>query len=425
MGSDERRMGMVTATGLVVASMVGVGVFTTTGLLVDLIPSPRVILLCWLVAGAAAWCGATAYAELGAALPHSGGEYHYLSRLMHPAVGFTSAFVSLVVGFAVPLAALALAFGSYLAAVVPGAPERLSGALLIVGLSALHMVRVSTGARFQDAFTIAKIVLIAAFILCGAFASDVTLLAATSAPKKMGWSSGFAVGLMEVTFAYTGWNAASYVAGEVREPGKTLPRALLIGTALVTAVYVLLNAVFLASAPMSELSRRVDVAYPAAVRLVGDKAARAVSALIGFGLVSTVGAMVVTGPRIYEAVGRDFPRLRVLTRRGARGGPVVAIALQAAIALVMMFVSGFEALLWYIGFTLSIFSALTVASVFILRHRAIASPYRMPGYPVTPVLFLLLMAWIVFEGLRNTPGAALAGVATVALGLGIYVFAKD
>ena len=421
-----RKMGLLTATGLVVASMVGVGVFTTTGYLVKYLPSPGAILLCWLVAGLASLCGALAYAELGAAMPASGGEYHYLSRLIHPAAGFASAWASLVVGFSVPLAALALAFGSYLGAVFPGAPVRYAGGVLLVALSLLHMWRVSAGTRFQDAFTIAKVVFILAFTALGWQAGDVTLLSPDSAQPigDLSLSRGFAVALMEVSFAYTGWNAAAYVAGEIRSPARNLPRALMFGTAVVTALYVMVNAVMLAASPLDNLAERTDVANVAAGALFGANGARAISALVAFGIVSTMGAMLVTGPRIYEAVGRDIKALSFLELRSRRSGPIVAISIQAGIALVMMFIAGFETLLLYVGFTLSLFAALTVGSVFILRRRNIDSPNRMPRYPVTPHQFVAQMAWIVFEGLRSQPSSALAGIATIAVGLAVYAVSQ-
>ncbi len=176
----QRRIDGVTATGLIIASMVGVGVFTTTGLLIEVVPSPMGILLCWTVGGLAALCGALAYAELGAALSNNGGEYYYLSRLFHPVVGFLSAWVSLIVGFCAPLAAIAVAFGEYLAVFVPGLPPQAAGATLIVLLCTLHIWRISTGSGFQNLFTIAKIALIAVFVVVGWYYGDVSRLSGGS-----------------------------------------------------------------------------------------------------------------------------------------------------------------------------------------------------------------------------------------------------
>jgi len=410
-----------------VASMIGTGVFTTTGLLVKDIPSAMGILGVWLVSGLAALCGALAYAELGATFAASGGEYHFLSRLFHPALGFVSAWSSLIVGFSAPLAAVALAFGNYLGVFFPGLPPTVSGALLIIGLSAVNIWRVSAGTGFQNLFTLGKVVLIIGFVVMGLLWGEPGRLVVEEQPSVLSSavSPGFAVGLLWVSFAYTGWNASAYVAGEVKNPGKVLPFALVTGTLVVTVLYVAINAVFLAAAPLDELAGKVEVGHVAATHLLGAEGARVISAIIALGLVSTVGAIVVTGPRVYEAVGRDHPKLAFLARRSRRGGPEVAILLQSVLALVMMATARFETLLIYIGFTLSIFAGLTVCGVFVLRRRKeLKAPYRMWGYPVTPCLFVALMAWMVVHGVRERPETALAGLGTIAVGLLVYAVAR-
>jgi APA family basic amino acid/polyamine antiporter len=419
-------MGLGTATALVVASMVGTGVFTTTGLLVPLIPSAPAIVLCWVVGGLAALCGALSYAELGAALPHNGGEYRFLHRLMHPLVAFLSAWVSLIVGFAAPLAALSLGFGSYFAVFVPGTPPWLSGSVLLLVLSVLHVWRVSVGSRVQNLLTAGKVALIVGFVAAGLARGSFALLAEQPKPWLGAVASpGFAVGLLLVSFAYTGWNAAAYVAGEVERPTHVLPRALLGGTGLVLVLYLALNVVFLAAAPLGELSGKVAVAHVAAERLLGPLGGKLLAAVVTVGLVSTVGAIIVTGPRVYEAVGHDVPRLGWLRRRSADGGPTLAIGLQTGLALAMMATAGFEALLTYVGFTIAAFSAVSVSCVFLLRRRRdIALPFRMPGYPITPLLYVGLMAWMVVDGVRERPIAAAAGAVTVLGGLVAYVAAR-
>ncbi|MEZ4440535.1 MAG: amino acid permease [Polyangiaceae bacterium] len=422
-GEPPRQLGFLTAFSLVVASMVGTGVFTTTGLLTKDVPSPTGILLCWTVGGLAALCGAFAYAELGAAFPHSGGEYQFLARLMHPAVGFLSAFVSLIVGFAAPLAAIALAFGQYLTAMGVPVDPRLSGGALVVGLSVLNAWRVSAGAKFQNVFTLGKLLVIAAFVLFGLPRGTWANLDVGPGLAAVVPTPGFAVGLLWVSFAYTGWNAAAYVAGEVAEPAKVLPRALVLGTLVVTALYVALNLVFLVGAPFDALAGQVAVGTVAAKHLFGAAGGQVLSGIIALGLVSTVGAVLVTGPRIYEAVGKDVPRLAFLARRSPQGGPVYGVALQAALALVMMLTASFDQLLIYIGFTLSIFGALAVACVFILRRRGIAMPYRMPAFPLPPLVFLALMLWMIVSGIVERPVAAAFGAGTLVLGLVAYALA--
>jgi APA family basic amino acid/polyamine antiporter len=421
--SPSRRIGGPTAVALVVASMIGTGVFITTGKVAVALPSAPAILACWGLAGIAALCGALAYAELGAALAASGGEYQFLSRLFHPALGFLAAWVSLIAGFSASLALVAVAFGEHLAVFVPWLDPRLSGALLIVLTSALNVWRVRAGAVFHNAFTVGRVLLIVVFIALGLMAGDSSRLFAPGevplAPALV--SPGFAVSFVAISFSYAGWAAAAYVAGEITDPGRVLPRALVTGTLLVTLLYMLLNAVFLAAAPLAALRDRSDVGHVAATHLFGERGGLLVTAIIAIGLISTVSAAVVTGPRVYEAVGRDYPKLRFLAARRADGGPVTATALQAGLAVVMLLSASFDSLLVYIGFTLSLFSALAVAGVFALRRRKdIVLPFRMPGYPLTPILFIALMLWMTGQALYERPGDTVAGLATMAVGLVVY-----
>jgi APA family basic amino acid/polyamine antiporter len=276
----------------------------------------------------------------------------------------------------------------------------------------------------QNLLTVGKAALIVGFVVAGVARGSFALLSAPP-PKPLlavVASPGFAVGLMLVSFAYTGWNAAAYVAGEVEQPTRVLPRALLLGTGTVMILYLALNLVFLVAAPLGELSGQVAVGHVAAERLLGSFGGKLVSAIIAVGLVSTIGAITVTGPRVYEAVGHDFPRLGWLAGRRAEGGPMLAIGLQTGLALAMMASAGFEALLTYVGFSIAIFSAVSVACVFLLRRRRdIELPFRAPGYPFTPLLYIALMAWMVVDGIRERPVIAAAGALTVLCGLGVYI----
>jgi APA family basic amino acid/polyamine antiporter len=400
--------------------MIGTGVFTTAGLLVRDLGSAPAVLAAWAVGGLLALCGALSYAELGAALPRNGGEYLLLGRIYHPSLGFAAGIVSLVVGFSAPLAASALAFGHYLAALLPGLPPA-GAALAVVALLALpHALHVRLGGRIQTAATGLEVGLVLAFGLAGALLGDPARLAAAAPPGlATGGAGAFAVALVYVSFAYAGWNGAVYLAGEVRDPSRTLPRALLAGTAVVAGIYLLLNAVFLSAAPAEELAGVVEVGHVAAVRLLGPAAGRALSALVALALASSVSALLMAGPRVYEAMGRDHPALALLARRTRAGGPAPAVALQAAAAAVMIATASFGALLVYVGFTLSVVSGLAVAGVFVLRRRepGLPRPYRAFGYPVTPALFVALSCWMVARALLERPAATWAGLATLAAGI--------
>ncbi|MBN1773099.1 MAG: amino acid permease [Deltaproteobacteria bacterium] len=420
-----RRLGAWSAVLLVIASMVGTGVFTTSGLLVGELQSTSAVLLVWLLGGLLALCGALSYAELTAALPRNGGEYRLLSRIYHPAVGFAAGWVSLVVGFSAPLAAGALAFGLYLQAVLPGTDPTAAAVVLTLALTALHAVHVTVGSSLHNVFTAANILLVLVFLVGGAVAgSPGAAFSGGARPlQEAVFSPAFAVALVFVSFAYSGWNGAAYLAGEVRNPARSLPRALLLGTGLVVLLYVGLNLVFLSAAPPGELSGVVEIGHLAARRLFGEQAGAVLTGAIALALVSSGSAMMMAGPRVYHAMGEDYAGLSFLRYRTRRGGPASAVMLQGAAALVMVLSSSFDALLTYLGITLSLSAGLTVAGVLVLRAREpdLARPYRTWGYPLTPLLFLGLSSWMIVHAVSQRPIVALAGAATVVSGLLLYL----
>ncbi|MGE5194198.1 MAG: APC family permease [Deltaproteobacteria bacterium] len=421
-------IGVTTGTLLIVANMIGVGVFTTTGYMVGVIKSPIAVLISWLIGAVAALCGALSYAELGAALPRNGGEYQFLSRIYHPAVGFVSGLASLVVGFAAPLALFSMVFGTYLNGLVPAVPPLLSGLALIVVLAVLHTLHVGSGSRLHNLFTLGKVGLIVAFILAGVLYGDLSRLTAESEQtiaEALG-SRMFAVELVYVSFAYSGWNTAAYMAGEFRQPARDIPRAILAGTIVVAFLYLGLNIVFLASAPLKELANREEVAQIAATSLFGDRGGQLVAFMIMAGLISTASSNVMAGPRVYEAMGLDYPALKFLSVRRAGGGPVLAIALQAGLAAVMLLTSSFSALLKYVSVTLALFAGATVAGVLVLRQREpnLPRPCRTWGYPLTPVLFVALELWMIVYTVRDTPMTAAVSAGTVVAGLILYAIVR-
>lgn len=416
----SRPLGFRTVTSLVVASMVGTGVFTTSGLLLADLRSTSAVLLAWGLGGVLALAGALSYAELVAALPSNGGEYHLLSAAYHPALGFASGIVSSVVGFSAPIAASAIAFGHYAHALWPAIPEVPSAVAVVVLLCVVHGFRLRAGGDVQDALTAFKILLIVGFVAVGAgFVVPSRMYEGGQPVIEAAFSSKFAVSLIYVTYSYSGWNAATYVAGEVRRPARTLPLALIAGTSFVTLLYLALNFVFLTAAPGSELRGAIEVGHVAAVHLLGRSAGSVLSAIIALGLLSTVGALIMTGTRVIEAMGRDHGALSLLARRAGGGGPFVAVGLQGGVAVVMVLTASFEALLAFAGFTLSIFAALAVFGVIVLRIRqpALPRPYRTWGYPFTPLVFVALMIWMIIRALTEEPTVALFGGGTVAMGL--------
>ena len=423
-----RALGLGAAALLVVASMIGAGVFTTTGFLVRDLGAPAAVLLAWAAGGLVALCGALAYAELGAALPANGGEYRLLGRIYHPAVGFIAGWISLIVGFSAPMAASAIAFGEYLGRLLPGLPPTLAGLALVLALAALHALRVRVGGRVQDLVTVLLVALIVAFIAGGVVVGDLGRLAAGPGPRGTAAivaSPAFAVGLVYVSFSYSGWNAAAYIAGEIDRPSLNIPRALLLGTAAVAALYVGLNLVFLVAAPPAELAGQVEVGYIAALSLFGPEVGAAMTVVVALGLLTTVSALMMAGPRVYEAMGADHPRIGALAARlgGGGRGPTAAIALQVAVAAAMVLAAAFDDLLAYMGLTLSLSAALTIAGVFVLRRRepALPRPYRTWGHPLTTLIALALTLWMAAHTVAERPVTALVAAATALVGLLLYL----
>ena len=322
------------ATAIVVADMVGVGVFTSLGFQVKDISSGFVLVLLWLVGGIVALCGAFCYAELAAMFPRSSGEYNFLTRAYSPAVGFLAGWLSATVGFSAPVALAAMAFGEYAKAVVPQVSPLLLGLGLIWLVSLVHLRGTRHGSAFQVGFTVLKLAMIVAFIVAGfAVGGNQPISFAPSAKDSLQvLSAPFAISLVFVMYAYSGWNAATYIVGELRDPKRSLPRALFMGTGTVILLYVALNAVFLYTTPVAELAGQVDVALIAGRHVFGEDGGRLVGALICAGLVPTVGAMMWIGPRVTQTMGEDVPLLRVLAFRSPNGAPTVAILLQCVVA---------------------------------------------------------------------------------------------
>lgn len=440
--AQRKLIGPGTATALVVANMIGVGVFTTLSYQVHGLPSTSAILLLWLAGGVLALCGALCYAELGAALPRSGGEYTLLARALHPLAGFLAGWVSLVVGFAAPVAAAALAFAAHLSKVAPALAghELWMATALIVALSALHGTQLKMGARVQVAATLLKFGLVLglglALSLLPGQPQPVALL-----PTSADWSlvfgtPAFAIALVYVSYAYSGWNAAVYVAGETRDPGRTLPRALLIGTAIVTCLYVLLNFGFLRAIPMETLksidpftlgdsgmlNQELAVGFLAGRELFGEGGGRWIAGLIAVGLLSTVSAMVLAGPRVAQSMGEDFPALRALGRAAPGKPPWRAVLLQGAVSLLLLWTASFNQVLTLIGVTLSVCAMAVVVALIRLRIRepGLPRPYRCFAYPLTPLVFLAGNAWMVVHALRAEPKAGWASLIALAAGLLVY-----
>lgn len=424
--SPRPKLRLASASGLVVASMIGTGVYTTSGLMLGEGRTPLGVLAVWLVAGLLSLAGALSYAELATIHPESGGEYALLSRVFHPSVGFVAGVASIVLGFAAPIAACGIAFARYGGAALGLSDAQLAAiqqpvALVVVALVSLaHAREHASTQRAQDLLTLGKLALAVLFVIAGVLSPALAPSRLLDPPMHASELAepSFAFGVVLVSFAYTGWNAAVYVGGEIDDVQRTLPRALGLGTLAVTLLYLALNALFLAAAPRSELGV-VEIAHVAATHLFGSIAGRALSSVIAFGLLSTIGAFVLTGTRVYAAMGRDHAVLGKLA-------PLrVALAVQAILAAVMILTSSFDVLLGSVGVTLTLSSALTVAGVLVARRRGLpAHAYRAPGYPLTPIAFVLLSLGTIAAAIAYDPSVAVWGALSIGTGSLLYLFAR-
>ncbi len=404
--------------------MVGTGIFTSLGFQVGDLKTGFTIMALWLTGGICALCGALAYAELGAALPRSGGEYHFLGQVYHPAVGFLAGWLSATVGFAAPIAAAAMAFAKYFAHLVPGVSATALSLGIVTLVTLVHLGGVELGSLFQDFATTFKIILILVFIGAGLlmkFPQPVEF-APTSAGAALITTAPFAISLVYVMYSYSGWNGSAYIVGEVRNPARNLPLSLIFGTLSVAVLYLALNAVFLRSAPAGELAGKLEVGQVAAAHLFGERGGQWMAGLISFGLLSTISAMTWIGPRVTMSMGEDLGVLGFLGRKTASGVPATAILAQFAIVAVLVLTATFDRVVNYIQFALTVSSFFTVLGVIVLRMRQpdLPRPYRTWGYPVTPLIFLAISLWMLFFQLRDKPLESIAGLVTIALGLPIY-----
>ena len=417
-------LGVPTATAVVIAAMVGSGVFTTLGFQVAEIRSTFAVMMVWLVGGVIALCGALTYGELGAALPRSGGEYHLLRRVYTPALGFLSGWVSATVGFAGPSALAAMALASYTGTFIPGIPENHLAAGAVLGFSLIHASSLQVGTTFQNLLTVLKVGLILGFVGAAFTVDQVQGITLWPQAGDVGLITGpaFAIALIFVSYAYTGWNAAIYIAGEIKQPSRTLPRSLLLGTLTVTALYALLNYVFLRTVPMDELAGQIEVGFLAGVHIFGEAGGQVTAAIIAGLLASTVSAYVFLGPRILMVMGEDMPALTWLSVKSQRGLPVNAFVFQTLVTLAFIYTSTFDQVMLYASILLIANSTLAVAGVYVLRRNEpnLPRPYLTWGYPVTPAVFLAVNIWTLMYVLRTRTFESFVGLVILGVGLTLY-----
>ncbi|MFN8240220.1 MAG: amino acid permease [Bacteroidales bacterium] len=412
------------AIAIVVSNMVGTGVYTSLGLQAAGVHSVSALLLIWITGGLVALAGALTYGELAARIPRSGGEYVFLSKIYHPAFGFLSGFISMTIGFAAPMAIAAIALGNYAGNLVALSPM-IIGIAAIVALTVLNSSSFRTGANFNFVTTSLNVVLIV--ILCiTAFAHgshDGYKFSLGNQDLKQVISPAFAISLVYVSFAYSGWNSAAYITHQVKDPVKNLPLILITGTLIVMVLYTILNLAFLYTTPLSELEGKVDIAFIAARNIFGETGGRFVAILISIGLIASINSLLILGPRVTQAIAQDYSTLGILGKENKNGSPVYATVLLTVIALILIWTSSFEQIMTLIGFTLSLFTITSVAGVFIMRYRMKKNGenfYHTFGYPFIPLFFIIVEGCMMVYVFANKPVQSLTGIGIALIGLVIY-----
>jgi APA family basic amino acid/polyamine antiporter len=422
-----KSLSLTNATAIVAASMIGVGVFTTSGFALASLGTPERVLAAWGVGSIIAMCGAISYAALAAKFTESGGEYLFLARAIHPAAGLTAGMVSMLAGFTGPIAAAAIGLEAYTRPMIGplnALPVGTIAVTVILIAAVLHAAKVSVATRLQDALVAFKLILILGFIVYGFFAlPDLTVNRSPGFEAAPFSIANFASQLVWISFSFAGFNAAIYVAGEVRDPGRNVPRALIGGTALISVIYLLLNAVFVFAAPLEVITASeniAQVAATAAVSIGGPPLETLVRILIATALATSISAMVMTGPRVYAKMADDglIPSFFCSGKRT----PSVAISFQAAMAIMVVLISHLQGLLSYLGLTLSLCSSLAIASLFVLKFRGQID--RLPGWGIPPAIFIIASVSLGVTAAWNQPYPAIAAMTTLAIGSAVYWVTK-
>ena len=412
-----RHLGLFATTAVVVASMVGTGVFTTTGFLLADLRSGTWVLLAWLAGGVLAACGALSYGALASAIPESGGEYVFLSRTLHPAVGYLAGWVSLTAGFAAPLASAAIAFGHYTAPFLPGVPPAVTSVVILSLAALLHAVSTHHGSRIHSWVVVCELVLIVSLALFGLSRARCPFSVTLADPVVPFPMADFAVSLVWVSFSYAGWNAAVYIGGEVKDPQRTLPRALLLGTGFTTVLYLLLNTAFVRAGHPALFAGKLEVGQVAAVLWGGPMLGTLVSALVALALAASISALTFTGPRVVGRMAQDGYLPHWLAPATTKP-PRHSIILILLLSLVLVATATYQHLLTYIGVLLGLSNAATVVGLFRLKKAQPALP--VAGWPFVPALFLVMVAWMVAFTVYRKPIESLVGAATLIVGLLAY-----
>jgi len=433
----ERKLGLFPVTNIVIANMIGTGIFVTSGLLMAGLNNPLIMIMLWVAGGIMALLGAMCYGELGAAYPSAGGEYIFLSKLFHPLAGFLSGWVSFVVGFSAPIAAASIGFSEYFVRAVPQVIlwgeaigiydqqliKRILSALVILLFTLVHLRGIKFGTAVQNGLTLYKIVLLAGLLIIGFLFGKGDIGHIVQDLEYSfdfgGWKT-IGLSFLWITFAYSGWNASTYIGSEIRNPAKNIPYSLLLGTGLVMVLYVALNTLFVYAIPPEEMKGVISVGGLAVGNLFGKSWEQIFSLLVSLALFSSISAFIILGPRVYFAMAKRGHFFRFASKvHDKTKAPYMSIIIQSIIAIILVLSGTFDQILTFMGFSLGIFPILAVIGVFKLRSSG-KSKIKMPGYPFVPGLFILIAFAILLLAFFERPVESSIAIGTVIVGIPAY-----
>ena len=429
----NRRLGLFPITNIVIANMIGAGIFTTSGLLMADLKDPMLMLLLWLIGGIIALAGALCYGEIGASIPKAGGEYAFLSKLFSHKLGFLSGWVSFVVGFSAPIAASSIGFSEYLYRAVPVifefswiGPEgmkKIYSILIIVIFTMVHLRGVEFGAKVQNYLTFLKVLLVVGLVLFGFFlgSGDLENLSISKEVKEIpvSWKT-MGLSLMWIMFAFSGWNASVYIGSEIKRPERNIPLSLLVGTGIVSLLYLLINLLYIYAVPPKEMEGVIAIGGLAIGKLFGPDYESFFSLLVAFALFSSISAFIILGPRVYFAMAADGHFFKFASKVHPKYQvPAYSIIFQGIISVIIILSGTFDQILTYMGFSLGIFPIITVFGIFKLRREKL-NKLRLPGYPLTPILYIVAGIMMLFLSFLERPMESSIAILTILAGLPAY-----
>jgi APA family basic amino acid/polyamine antiporter len=429
----KRTINLKSATGIVIANMIGSGVFVTAGIIAGKLPNPTWVLSFWIIGGIIALLGALCYSELATRMPEGGGEYIYLGKLFHPIFGFLAGWTSFIVGFSAPIAGSALGFSEYIfsglnieniySEELVLILKKVLAVVIVLLFTILHYRGIKTGVFVQNILVLIKIIVIIGLVLAGFILYEQNFSYLTGGVEVSSNDIAFGTAMMLIMFSYSGWNAVSYIAGEIKNPRRNIPFSLILGTLIVTAFYIILNLLILVSLPFNDVQGEITVIEKVFVNIFGDFTGNFLSIVIGILLVSSLSAFILIGPRIYYAMAKD----RLFFRFASKIHPVFevpsrSIAIQGSIAIFFVIFSSIEQLFIYLYYALNLFPIMAVFGIFIARKRKIGNntSVNVIGYPIVPVIFLVFSIYLAVVAFVERPIESIAAIATILFGIPCY-----